>query len=77
MTQVTQTGALQQTKGWDEEGDGREVRKEGTGAYLRLILVDVGQKTTKFCKAIIFPLKKNVFKAIYEKYILAPDAGKD
>ena len=32
--------------------------KEGTWVYLGLILVDVRQKTTKFCKAIILPLKK-------------------
>ena len=69
MTQVTQTGALQQTKGWDEEGDGREVRKEGTGAYLWLILVDVGQKTTKFCIAIILQLKKVFFKPISSEKI--------
>ena len=34
--------------------------KEGTWVYLRLILVDVWQKTTKFCKAIILQLKKNL-----------------
>ena len=41
MTQRTQTGSLQKTEGWDEEGDGREVRREGTWVYLWLILVDV------------------------------------
>ena len=35
-------------------GDGREV----TWVYLWLILVDVWQKITKFCKAIILQLKK-------------------
>ena len=34
-------------EGWDGEGDGRE----GTWVYLWLNLVDVLQKTTKFCKA--------------------------
>ena len=29
MPQETQTGALYQSKGWDGEGDGREVQKEG------------------------------------------------
>ena len=33
--------------------------KEATWVYLWLILVDVWQKTTKFCKAIILQLKKN------------------
>ena len=36
---------------------GRKSRKKGTWVYLWLILVDVRQKTTKFCKAIILPLK--------------------
>ena len=34
-------------------GMGREVWEERTWVYLWLILVDVWQKTTKFCKAII------------------------
>ena len=42
-------------------GMGREIggrsRREGTWVYLWLILVDVWQKTTKFCKAIILQLK--------------------
>ena len=41
---------------------GRELggrpRREGTLVYLRLILVDVGQETTKFYKATILQLKK-------------------
>ena len=59
MPQGTQTGALQQAEGQDGEGDEREVRemrgssgREGTRVYLWLILIDVRQKTTKFCKAI-------------------------
>ena len=56
MTQGTQTGALRQAEGWDGAGDGRQVR-EGTWVNLWLILVDEWQKTTKFCKAIIFQLK--------------------
>ena len=46
-------------------GVGREMGgrsgREGTWVYLWLILVDVWQKTTKFCKAIILQLKKNFF----------------
>ena len=41
MTQKTQTASLQQTERWDDEGDGREVGREGTCVYLWLILVDV------------------------------------
>ena len=42
-------------------GMGREMggrsKREGTWAYQWLIFVDVWQKTTKFCKAIIVQLK--------------------
>ena len=51
MTQGTQTGALWQAEGWEVGGS------FGTWVYLWLILVDVWQKTTKFCKAIILQLK--------------------
>ena len=43
-------------EGWDGEENGR-FKREGTYVYLWLIHVDVWQKTTKFCKAIIFQLK--------------------
>ena len=36
----------------------RRFKREGTYVYLWLILVDVWQKTTKFCKVIILQLKK-------------------
>ena len=51
----------------DEEGRemGAKVGREGAWVYLWLILVDVWQKTTKFRKAIILQLKKNVFNVIY------------
>ena len=46
-------------EGWDGEGDGREVQERGdTYVYLWLIHVDVWQKPTKFCKAIIPQLNK-------------------
>ena len=41
MTQGTQTGALRQTEGWDEEGGGKEVGREGRLVYLWLIFVDM------------------------------------
>ena len=59
MTQGTQTVALWQSRrvGWGGEV-GRRFGREGTCVYLWLILVDVWQKTTKYCKAIIFQFKK-------------------
>ena len=50
-------GLCDNLEGWDGERDGREVWEEGTWVYLWPILVDVWQKTTKFCKAIILQLK--------------------
>ena len=43
-------------EGWDGVGGGR---REGTYVYLWLIHVDIWQKPTQYCKAIIFPLKIN------------------
>ena len=40
-------------EGWDGEGDGREVQNGGDICTLWLIHLEVRQKTTKFCKAII------------------------
>ena len=40
-------------------GVGERFRKEGTYVYLRLIPVDVWQKRTRYCKAIILQLKIN------------------
>ena len=45
-------------------GTGERSGREGTWVCLWLILVDIWQKTTKFCKAIILQLKKNFFKLI-------------
>ena len=39
---------------------GGRFKTEGMYVYLWLIYVDVWQKTTKFCKAIILQLKKNL-----------------
>ena len=54
MTQETQTGALQQPR---RVGYGWDIKREGTHVYLWLIHVDVWQKPTKFCKAIILQFK--------------------
>ena len=64
MTQGTQTGLCDRLKG----GVGREVGgrpwREGTWVYLWLILVEVRQKATKFCKAIILQFKKKLLKSV-------------
>ena len=60
MTQGPQTWTLQNAEGWGGEEDGRKIQREGTWVYLWLILADVWQKTTKFCKAITFQLKKKI-----------------
>ena len=57
MIQETQTGALEQPRGVDGEGDGPEVQEGGTCIYLWLVHADVWQKTAKFCKAIILHIK--------------------
>ena len=47
--------------GWKGEMEweiGGNFWREGTWVYLWLILVEVRQKTTKFCKALILQLKK-------------------
>ena len=41
MNQGTQTGACGNLEGWDGEGNGREVQREGIWMYLWLTLVDV------------------------------------
>ena len=48
-------------KGWDGEEIGERFKREVIYVYLWLIHVEVRQKTTKFCKAIILQLKKNFF----------------
>ena len=47
MTQGSQTGAL-----------GGKFGREGTRVYLWLILIDLWQKTTRYCKVIILQFKK-------------------
>ena len=42
--------------GWEEAG---RLKREGTYVYLGLIHVDIWQKPTQYCKAIIFQLKIN------------------
>ena len=48
------------------------LKREGTYVCLWLIQVDVWQKPTQYCKAIIFQLKISKFKSIY-----AQDLGEE
>ena len=53
-------GLCNNLEGWDGETGGKtggKLKREGTYVYLWLISVNVWQKTTKFCKAIIFQLR--------------------
>ena len=45
----------------------KEKKREGKYIYLWLIHVDVWQKTTKYCKAIILQLKKKQIKSDKKK----------
>ena len=56
MAQETQTRALYQPRGvgWGRTWEGGSKGKGYIYIYLWLIHVEVRQKTTKFCKAIIF-----------------------
>ena len=47
-------------EGWDWVG--RRFKRKETYVYLRLIHVDVWQKPTQYCKAIILQLKINLKK---------------
>ena len=58
-THMVQSYDIQEsTVGWDGSKMRRRFKREGTYVYLWLIHVDIWQKTTKFCKAIILQLKK-------------------
>ena len=48
-------------KEWDGVGGGGRFKREGTYVYLWLTRVDVWQKPTQYCKAIILQLKINVY----------------
>ena len=48
-------GLCDNLEGWNGVGGGMEVQ-EGTYVYLWLIHVDVWQKPTQYCKAIILQL---------------------
>ena len=63
MTHGTQTGALWQSRrvGWGGRWEGGS-GSGGTWVHLWLILADVWQKTTKFCKAIFLKLKNKSIK---------------
>ena len=50
--------------GWEV---GERFKREGTSVYLWLIHVDVWQKPTQYCKAIILQLKINKKKRDHSK----------
>ena len=50
-------GALDNLEGWDGMGSGGRLKRKGTHVYLWLIHVDVWQKPTQHCKAILFHSK--------------------
>ena len=54
-------GLCDNQEGWSGVGGGKGVQEEGTYVYLWLIHVDVWQKPTQYCKAIILQLKVNKF----------------
>ena len=56
MYQETKQGLCNNLEWWGGKGDGESFKMEGTYVYLRLILIDVWQKT-KFYKAINLQLK--------------------
>ena len=49
-------------EGWEGVGEGRGFKREETCVYQWLICVDVWQKPTQYCKAIILQLKINKLK---------------
>ena len=59
MTQGTQTRALDIIDGWEGVGGGREVQDRGDMYISGLNHIDVWQKLTQHCKAIIFQFKRN------------------
>ena len=57
-------------EGWEVGG---KLKREGTYVYLWLIHVDVWQKPTQYCKAVIFQLiNKNFLKEYKTYYWLLP-----
>ena len=58
---TTQRGGMGREKGGS-------FKREGTQVHLWLINVDVWQKPTQFCKAIILQLKNKLIKKIFFKF---------
>ena len=76
QTAFPQTGALYQPRrvGWGGRWEGGS-RGRGYMVYLWLIHVEVWQKTTKFCKAIILQLINNFLKKLQFLYGLLGQWG--
>ena len=56
VAQIWCSVTLRGVMGWDVGG---RLKREGTYAYLWLIHVDIWQKPTQYCKAIILQIKIN------------------
>ena len=54
---------------------GERLKREGTGMYLWLIHVDVWQKPTQYCKAIILQLKINKLKKFFKEILICLCGG--
>ena len=54
-------------EGWSGREMGGRFKREGIYVYLWLIHVEVWQKITKFCKAIILQLKINKLKKMFNR----------
>ena len=67
VTQELNSVLCENLEGWDGRKMGRKFRRERTYVYLWLIHLDVWQKLTQYCEAIILQLKKlQNRKALYE-----------
>ena len=58
MTQELNSVLCENLEGWDGRKMGRKFRRERMYVYLWLIHLDIWQKLTQYCEAIILQLKK-------------------
>ena len=70
MMQSSTPGLWDNLEGWDGVRDGRRFKREETYVYLWQIHVDVWQKPTQYCKAIILQLRINLKYISFSKQLL-------
>ena len=58
---------------WQPRGVGGRFKREGTYIYLWLIPIDIWQKPTQYCKAIIFQLKQIKKNKLYIQRVQSKD----